>query len=69
MKARVAKTAVHGIEVGNPVPSSAELERLIAEAAYYRSERRGFAPGQEVDDWLEAEKEVRHQVSAGARTS
>lgn len=30
----------------------------IAVAAYYRAERRGFAPGGEVDDWLEAEREL-----------
>lgn len=32
--------------------------RLIAEAAYYRAEQRGFAPGCELDDWLAAEIEV-----------
>jgi hypothetical protein len=32
--------------------------RLIAEAAYYRAEQRGFAPGAELDDWLAAEVEV-----------
>jgi hypothetical protein len=31
---------------------------LIAEAAYLRAERRGFAPGQEDEDWLAAEAEV-----------
>ncbi|HVN43886.1 MAG TPA: DUF2934 domain-containing protein [Steroidobacteraceae bacterium] len=31
---------------------------LIAEAAYLRAERRGFAPGHETDDWLAAEAEV-----------
>jgi len=31
---------------------------LIAEAAYLRAERRGFIPGHETDDWLEAEAEV-----------
>jgi hypothetical protein len=31
---------------------------LIAEAAYLRAERRGFAPGQETDDWVAAEAEV-----------
>jgi len=31
---------------------------LVALAAYYRAERRGFAPGGEVEDWLEAEREV-----------
>lgn len=35
-----------------------EIQRLIAEAAYYRAQRRGFAPGHEVEDWIEAETEV-----------
>ena len=33
-------------------------QRLIAEAAYFRAERRGFVPGQELEDWLAAEIEV-----------
>jgi len=37
--------------------TSSALRQKIAEAAYYRAERRGFAPGQEERDWLEAEKE------------
>ncbi len=28
---------------------------MIGEAAYYRSKKRGFAPGHELDDWLAAE--------------
>jgi hypothetical protein len=32
--------------------------QLIAENAYRRAERRGFAPGQENEDWLAAEAEV-----------
>ena len=31
---------------------------MIAEAAYLRAERRGFAPGHETEDWLAAEIEV-----------
>ena len=31
---------------------------LIAEAAYYNAERRGFTPGRELDDWLAAEAEL-----------
>ncbi|HEU5137917.1 MAG TPA: DUF2934 domain-containing protein [Steroidobacteraceae bacterium] len=31
---------------------------LIAEAAFFRAERRGFAPGNELEDWLAAESEV-----------
>jgi len=33
-------------------------EIMIAEAAYYIAERRGFEPGAELDDWLEAENEI-----------
>lgn len=29
----------------------------IAELAYLKAESRGFEPGQELDDWLEAEQE------------
>ena len=38
---------------------------LISEIAYLRAERRGFAPGQETDDWLAAEAEVDALLSAG----
>jgi hypothetical protein len=31
---------------------------MIARAAYYRSQRRGFAPGHELDDWLAAERDI-----------
>lgn len=38
---------------------SAEGRReMIAQAAYLRAERRGFAPGHEAEDWLAAEQEV-----------
>jgi hypothetical protein len=42
--------------VGTLAPD--ERYRRIAEAAYFHSERRGFAPGCELDDWLVAEREV-----------
>jgi predicted metal-binding protein len=38
-------------------PSSSR-EALIATAAYYRAQRRGFLPGHELEDWLAAEREV-----------
>jgi hypothetical protein len=31
---------------------------MIAENAYLRAERRGFAPGHETEDWFAAEAEV-----------
>lgn len=33
-------------------------EQMIAEAAYFRAEQRGFAPGNEMSDWLQAEVDV-----------
>ncbi len=35
-----------------------DRESMIAEAAYYRAERRGFDGGDPVADWLEAEAEI-----------
>jgi hypothetical protein len=44
-----------------------ELRRgMIALAAYYRAERRGFAPGHEAQDWLAAESEVDAALMLGA---
>jgi Protein of unknown function (DUF2934) len=40
--------------------------RLIAEIAYFTAERRGFTPGYELDDWLEAEQEVESSIEASA---
>ena len=38
---------------------TAETRRaMIAQAAYFHAERRGFAPGGEEQDWLKAEAEV-----------
>lgn len=30
----------------------------LAEAAYFRAERRGFEPGHEISDWLQAEADL-----------
>jgi hypothetical protein len=49
-------------------PSAAQLQALIAEAAYYRAERRGFAPGRETEDWLAAEAEIMARMSAAPTT-
>lgn len=31
---------------------------MICEAAYFRAERRGFSPENEIQDWLDAEAEI-----------
>lgn len=40
---------------------------LIAEAAYFRAEKRGFTPGNETADWLAAEAEVDATLLATAQ--
>ena len=38
--------------------SGEDRYQMIAEAAYFRAESRGFARGSELDDWLAAEMEM-----------
>jgi len=47
--------------------SGADRHAMIAEAAYLRAEQRGFAPGQETEDWLAAEIEVDALLEIGHR--
>ena len=43
---------------------NAELRvAMIAHAAYLRAEKRGFAPGKELDDWLAAAADVDAQLA------
>ena len=36
-----------------------DRDAKIAEIAYYKAENRGFEPGHELDDWIEAEQEFK----------
>jgi len=38
-----------------------EFREMVATDAYYRAEKRGFEPSHEIDDWLEAEREISKQ--------
>ncbi|MBE0626254.1 MAG: DUF2934 domain-containing protein [Burkholderiales bacterium] len=59
-----AIAAKPGKDCANPLSrsgravSAEEREKLVAQAAYFRAEKRGFAPGCEVQDWITAEAEV-----------
>jgi hypothetical protein len=44
-------------------PQEPEWHRMIAEAAYYLAQKRGFLGGHSLDDWLAAEQQVRHVIS------
>jgi len=64
-----AATPVEAAPAGAPAKPSAtttsrrgitaeERYRMIAEAAYYRAQKRGFAPGHHDHDWRLAEAEI-----------
>lgn len=64
--ARMAGTApaLGGNSKSGPRIDAMERRRLVAEAAYYLAERRGFAPGGELQDWLDAETEIRRLLDS-----
>jgi hypothetical protein len=45
------------------LPQEPEWHRMIAEAAYYLAQKRGFAGERSLDDWLAAEQQVRQVIS------
>ena len=54
--------------VTQPIDGEA-LRAMIVEAAYLnlKAEKRGFAPGREMEDWLEAEKEILSKFPSQAK--
>ena len=47
--------------------SGEDIRRQIAEAAYLRAKERGFEPGHELEDWVEAESEVMGRINGAER--
>jgi putative hemolysin len=45
-----------------PVVDADTRRTMIAEAAYYCAEKRGFVPGGELQDWLEAEAQIQARL-------
>ena len=61
--ARSRKTAFNVPSQTAPAKlSPEEVYKLIQESAYFKAKARGFAPGHEVQDWIEAEAEVRRRL-------
>ena len=56
-RAKTITSSTSNASAGRPFATE-EFERRVAEAAYFRAEGRGFAPGGELDDWLQAECEI-----------
>jgi hypothetical protein len=53
-----SKTKRKTTRAGNPAIDPDVRRRLIAAEAYFLAERRGFAPGNELADWVAAEAVV-----------
>ena len=67
-RAARSKRAPSAVTTATPIDQ--DLRRaLIAKAAYYRAEHRGFGAGCETDDWLAAELEVDTALTLGAVAS
>jgi len=43
-----------------------ERQAMIAEAAYFRAEHRGFQAGHEMEDWLAAEQDIERGPRRGS---
>jgi len=63
-------TSVRSGKAASPPPaarlSPEEVYKLIQESAYFKAKARGFEPGHEVQDWIEAEAEVRRRLEGRA---
>ena len=62
-KARAKRAAVEPARITDD-----QRRGMIAEAAYLRAERRGFAPGGGHDDWMAAEAEENKLLKADRRS-
>lgn len=73
IKSKGGGAARQTCESGEPYRAPANdavlREQLIAVAAYFRAEERGFAPGNEMSDWLDAEADVEHMLGSSTSAS
>ena len=59
------ENTTEGLKTAKPCPVTPEERwRMIAEAAYYRAEHRGFVGGDTADDWLQASAEIDNMLEA-----
>lgn len=63
-KAASAKASVAPVAT-RPAVTPEQRHNYIEVAAFYVAQRRGFAPGNPLDDWAMAEQEVDHLIASG----
>ncbi len=66
--ARTSRNDTAGPDSDKGTLAPHEREQVIAAAAYFRAQQRGFIPGGELEDWLQAEAEV-DRFLLGAQSS
>lgn len=49
----------------SPILDESDIRHRIAEAAYFRAEKRNFEPGYEVEDWIAAESDIGAAANLG----
>ncbi len=59
-----AQPAVRAVAIETRAQAPLDLRLMIEQAAFFMAAERGFAPGRELDDWLEAERRITSQYSA-----
>jgi len=63
---KTEKTIKNEVRSATDDSTAKDVSARIAESAYFKAESRGFSPGYELDDWLEAEQEL--QMESGEAT-
>lgn len=58
MAAKVKRMKPEESPVQEETTAFDQREAKIAELAYSKAEKRGFEPGHEMEDWLEAERKL-----------
>lgn len=60
-----AGNSIESIHLAPVGATESDRQERIAKAAYSKAEKRGFAPGSDWDDWLDAEREIDNEPSPG----
>jgi hypothetical protein len=55
-----------GLAAGCAIRHEPQHQHMVAEAAYFRAEQRGFSPGHEMSDWLQAEADIEKLITGQA---
>jgi hypothetical protein len=59
-KQKISHTEIVHMAAAEAASRATERRELIATAAYFRAQKRGFEPGHELEDWFAAETELAH---------